>query len=594
MIKNLLAFLLIFVFATSVWAKLPSNWQEIIDSSKYVKAPTIEQVNQKWMEASGGPQTFFVGDRFVFLFDPSGRPVVVFDLALDQVTTKDMILGAMGIGRFSLRDIFHKYKAAKERPKDMLKNDGEVKPESELAYDAQDEANYQDFYDHIDGAEKDTLPAPNENDVVRGYKEFANLEFNDAWIANHGSVQIKSGKGSRKGFLPASFTLGDLFTTEKQQKGFLAFAEKFSRIIYRSPIPYANSNQFLSQFRMDWSDQTKEFTMVFSPDKGIKPPKLPGWVINYTNPLDLLAYKFSLRDLSSNSQYAEIFLGKIGVILGIMLDRVTNNLESQMDAHENQLGALLESALRGEYQIDIPMNQLRAFVDLTVTMVYLNKMLNTDDITNGPKKRRQVFADEEKYRKQNLDWLKKKGYDIQVWTDGRFATVCKKGKRKGIFSLVIGREWITHHPSVHYYDSAPWYKSASRIGLELFTDAVRYIMPNSQVISQWLTNFIRIPFQFYLPTHFWDILFRDRAYVETAYEGHALGLINETLAGRFKEIPGYSNDDVMKVQKAFYNQRQNTFDVSLKNEKAHIAMNWKLVQDWLNGKQDLVLTTDLN
>ena len=54
---------------------------------------------------------------------------------------------------------------------------------------------------------------------------------------------------------------------------------------------------------------------------------------------------------------------------------------------------------------------------------------------SGVRKRAEISTAEGDARKSALSWLSKKKYDVAQWADGRFATVSKGGKRKGIASF---------------------------------------------------------------------------------------------------------------------------------------------------------------
>lgn len=581
--KNLfVAFLALSVSASSAFAKLPDSWKEIVRNPKYVQSPTAEQVHVQAIKATGGYEQFKVGDRFVFLFDPKGYPVVVFDLTLDPINLKDQLMGSIGIGRWSLRGLFKKYKASREKVGDLLGVEDET--DSSMDNRIEDEMNLMEA----------GLTSASEDEIKRGYEDFAKIEFNDAWIIRNGYGSALS-QGRRSGFRPASFTMGDLYLNNKQLAAVSPIMSQFSTLIYRmDAVREVGIQEFLSQFRMEWNEQEQQFSMIWSPSvmarasAMAKGPKIPGWVVNYVNPLDLLAYKYSLQNLERQLAYAEAILGKYTQPLGILLSRVTNGMKSRLDSHENQLGALLEAYARGEYKIKMPLEDPNGFFDATNTLLYLNKVTGDEDVTNGLKKRRNALASEAKSREDNLKRLAKKGFDVAPWSDGRFATISKKGKRKGVASLAIKRSWLTRKWSMHTYDSMPWYKSAHRIGLEVLVDAIRLTFPNSNQLSYWFWS-KGLPIGFYMPAAIWDMLLKDRMYAEIGYEGHMIGFINEHLSGRYGEIPGYSGEELAKLRESLYDQRSNTFEVSLKNEPAAMKINQQLIDDLLSDGATLQL-----
>ncbi|MCC6277806.1 MAG: hypothetical protein IT289_07830 [Oligoflexia bacterium] len=583
MLRSTIGILLSLAIGVQAQAKLPKTWEEVASNPKYIKSPTAEQARiQLIKNQKGGYGAIPIADRFVILVDPQGYPLVIFDLAMDQLSWTDKILGSIGIGQFSLRQLFQKYKTTKENPSVILNGAEKQLPEPVTQLDPWEESAHYGFYNDFKEVEEANLPFSSADDETRGIDAFAKIKFNDRWIAAHGGPKAAN---KRDGFAPASFTMGDIYYTAKQKQKLTAWAESFSKLVLRKTTKITDVEGFLSQFNLIWNAQAKEFTMTWSPSvaKAGAAPDLPAWVVNYADPTQILAGKYSLQQLESQTMLLESLLGQVGNILSILVTRITDNVQAQQDAHENQLLALLEAYLRGDYKLDIDADNLRQFADVTTTLLYLNKILETDDVANGPKKRRLVMDLEDKYRKENLEWLNKKGYEVKMWPDQRFATVFKDGKRKGVFSLAMKRMSLIKTPSVHVYENMKWFKAANRIGLEAFVTAVRVVMPSSFALSELLTKWINIPISIYVPSGFWNILFRSRAFAEVAYEGQMMGVVGEAMTGRHVMIPGYTMEELADLRKVLYGQRLNPFDVSLEKEPQQMDFNWQLIVNALNG-----------
>jgi len=580
--SRILAICLAAVFALPAQAKLPGTWEEIIKSPKFKKSPTQEQAHIRAVRPSGDFQLYKVADRYGFLFDPDGYPVVVFDYTMDPMSLKELALGGIGIGKWSLRNLWNKYKKIKENPKDILETDQFMRPGEFPALGADDDAQYGEFYKEFAEAEANSVSPSELEEIERGIKEFGKLRFNDEWIAKHQNLQAAGSEDKRSGFKPASFAMSDLYIESKNVSKVHEAMNQFSILLFRKPLKLEETNQFLKQFKMAWQEDKKEFKLIWSPEaSGLaeKAPPVPGFVLYYYDIYNILAFKYALYNMDRNVAYLEVILGKYGSILGIFVSRITNGVRSQMDSHENGLLTLFEAFLRGEYTMNIPWEDPASFVDQSITLLYLNKMIETEDITDGGAKRSLVQENEAKAKEDILKWLAKKKYTIQEWSDGRAATVYKGDKKKGIVSLTIGRHWLSRQPSFLHYEQAPWLKSAYRVLLETFVDGVRFVMPTQLNLGKWLSKWFAINIQIYVPSFFWDGLFRGRQFTEIAYEGDVFIKVNEAIDGRWVKVPGYSGDELVALKGVLASQRMNAFEVPLKYEDIAIKTNYKLVLD---------------
>ncbi|MGE3973473.1 MAG: hypothetical protein AB7F59_02995 [Bdellovibrionales bacterium] len=582
--SRFLAFFIGIALVSTANAGLPRSWKEIMENPKYKKTPTLQEMQKKAVAPSGEFKLYKVADRFGFLFDPDGYPVVAFDYTMDPLTWKSMLLGSIGIGGWSLRSLWNKYRKMNETPEDVLKNENVLR--HGMYFDPSDEtdATYQQFYTDFAKEEAKWLTPSAESDIARGKKEFAKLEFRDEWLAKNVGARLAGGKG-RSGFKPTSFTMADLYiSSEKENKLYPIMAE-FSKLVLKKDLKREGLQDFIAQFKMNWSEDAQEFNLEWAPMNvlGEQAPQLPGWVLNYYNPYDILAYKYGLSNLERNAAILESILGKYGSFISLFVSRIANGLKNRQNAHENALQELLEAYVREEYPINIPWEDPGSFVDTSITMLYLNKMIETDDVTDGVEKRRIVTEKEEKARNQNLEWLQKKKYTAMVWSDNRHATVFKDEKKKGIVSLAIPRNWLTKQPSWLHYENVGWYKHFNRVVLEVFTDAVRIVMPQNLNFGKWLGSAFNIGISIYLPSLFWDMVFRGRSFTELGYEGMTYMKLNEAVRGTWKKVPGYMDDELMKLKSTFASQRVNPFEVPLRYEQKAISANYKLVQDWMNS-----------
>lgn len=577
-----LALCVAFAFVVPAQAKHPNSWDEVIKNSKYKKSPTQEQIHKRAIKPAADYQLYKVADRYGFLFDPDGYPVVVFDYTMDPMTNKDLILGGIGIGGWSLRNLWSKYKKLKETPTNILDKDTSIDPANYPQPGADDEATYGEFYKEFADKEFEVLGASDPKEIERGYKEFSKLRFNDEWANQHSSLRVAGNDDKRSGFKPASFAMSDLFIEKKDEDSLYTVMNQFSVLIFKQELKREDLPKFMSQFQMNWTETKKEFTMKWTPSVtgfAEKAPPVPGFVLYYYDIYNILGYKYSLNNMDRNVGYLDAVLGKYASILGIFVSRITNGLRTQMEYHENGLLTLFEAFLRGEYDMKIPWEDPSDFVDQSITLLYLNKLIETDDVTDGAAKRQYATEKEAKAKVDVMKWLEKKKYTVQEWSDGRTATVFKDEKKKGIVSLAISKHWLSRQPSFLHYENASWFKSVNRVFLEVFADCVRMIMPSQFNIGKWLGSWFNINIQFYVPSFIWDRLFRSRQFTEIAYEGNVFMRVNEAIDGRWGDVPGYNFDELEHLKSTLATQRMNTFEVPLEYENIAIKTNYKYVLD---------------
>ncbi|HUP56784.1 MAG TPA: hypothetical protein VM598_04975, partial [Bdellovibrionota bacterium] len=323
------------------------SWQEIINDSSLNKTPSAAQI-QKFstsaVKAASGPQTFLVADRFLFLFDSDGSAVVTFDLTMDDIGIKDMIMGAVGIGQFSVEGIFKLFRDIFEKPTKLA--DGKAKGVYARA-DGKIAESWADMDAH-------TFLKTSDQNIEDGYKAFAKLEFADRWIAKSGQKSMTGEQ--RAGYQPADFTLGDLYVKPELRAQAEELFNRISIVLFKATLAEMGGlEQFTDQFQMKWDAGKQQFNMLWAPSKQAKRPELPGWVVNYAYPTDTLAYKLSLNQVERLVSSADLLFGKYGAVAAILVSRVTNSIKARLDSHENSLLTFLEGAAAGTYDLGMPL-----------------------------------------------------------------------------------------------------------------------------------------------------------------------------------------------------------------------------------------------
>jgi len=581
MVRKLLSFLLVAGFASAAWAtggseasKIPGTWDEIVKSPSIIKSPTAEEARAPAIKPDGDNRIYLfpVADRFVFLFDGQGRPIIAFDLTMDYIGLKKALLGGIGIGDFTLLRAYNRLKQARN------------------------EKEFGEQFDRADDAEEFSL-TPEARQA--GYAFFNQLEFNESWARQHGFAGNASG-GKVSGMNPADFTLADLSVPAKDQDKINGAMAQVAKVFYGEELSGEDLELFKRQFVLNWDAKNEKFDVQFDPSalsgkkqKKQKRPDIPEWVLNYMNPLDNLAYKYYLNSINNTLATLETVLGKYARVFGIVVGKAIEGLKNRADTHENELLGLLQAADKGEYDLGIPLQDIHAFIDVSTSMLYLNKLIKTQDITNGKRKRAQILAGEAIARKKILAWMDKKGMKPQLFSNDKFARVDDKdGKGFHVYNMSIGPSWISRRPLVHYSTSHPNFKTASRLWWEVVAAGLRYAAPRELYLGKWLRANIALGIDIYIPGEFWDELFQSRKYVETAYEGEIRMLGHEQLLTKYSKLP-FSADELERMQTILYRQRLNPFDVPMTDENSEIAINMKKLIDFLNGGSGFNLSHQL-
>lgn len=572
MVKTLIALLCVCSLIPSLGQakELPKTWAEIMKDASIIKSPSIEKLREQAIPKSldGEYQLYVVADRFAFLFDPEGAPVIVFDLTMDQVGLGQAILGSLGIGQFSLFRLFKSYKEAMESNEKYMEMAEQM--ESDL------------------GAQSSTrIPTQEDREVVQD--EFAQFEFTDEFVAaNFPSV---ASSGQKSGFRPTSFTLGDIRFSKRQYKELFKVMGPFSKLIFKEDLKEADLPNFMKQFKLDWNDSANDFTMVWDTNNtatkttNAKKPKIPEWILNYEVPTDILAYKYYLKQIENSAQLVEYILGAYGRIATALVSKTVDAMKARLDSHENQLAALFEAGLKDQYKFDVPFLQKKKYLDASLSLLYTNKMIETPDITDGEQKRAAVYAEETENRAAVLKWLDKKNYTYKEWANGRMATYYKGDKRIGVISTAIKPTWLFKTPSTHYADVIPWGKTALRLTMEALVIGIRYFVPSQ--LSFEIPN-LPIGISLYAPGFLWDLIFKGRSYTEIGYEGYAISELNAAAKGKYNGIAGYTKDEYAGLLKHMMVQRTNPFEIPAHQEAQAIKYNYKLLIDFLTGgKQQL-------
>lgn len=478
-------------------------------------------------DARLGYQMQRLNDRFVLVTTDQSAPVAVFDLSLHALKGGELILGAIGFGDFTLRNLLRKGKT--EAPK--------LSPEK---------------------VEKE------------GKKLFKKIQFKQDWISRTGGIE--------KGF--SSFRLTDIVLPQKHEKQILEAFENMALTL--SPLSFGESGlglNLMDEFEFRYNTETAGYDVVWSPRAGTsaKKPPLPGIVVNFVNPWQNLAFKHNMRQLS---KYGEIFtrtMGPLGIFFDLIISRITNGLAERLQRHEEGFMALMEATQR--FETDLGLSD--EFVNLSLDMLYLGLFESTGDPLqlDGSGKRRRALGRLESSAEKNRKKLEKRlkklktPYQVSEVADGRYAIVQEMqpgqdvpGRVLAIYGLGLKTSALKPTLSVLYTPNGAGMKKAARLGAEFTGFLARALIPG--FFGFRIKN---IAVGLRIPPAIYENVIRGRMIDEQTTEGGLLELLTRAQVGQL-ELP-ISSAELQAVQDHLRSTWTNAYKFSFQEEQAHIEQN---------------------
>ncbi len=516
----------------------------------------------------GSYEIQLVGTKFAAVFDPAGEPVAVFDLSLNHLGWKEIILGGIGFGDLTLWKLVKLFRKAKRDGRDG----NELEPQPVDPQDSDD-----GMPDAGDGAEP-----TREQALERGMDVMSKLRFTEEWAARNG-VPDNRDDGEGVPFQLANFTLGEVQYPNAQFKGkVLEPFLKLAQVLYPEEEWTDESLQeFASEFEFRFDPKKPGYDVVWNQGtrRPKKPPHLPGIVVNYVNPWQNLIYKHNLHEIQRYGEVMIRYFGVYGMIIDFVVSRICQNLTERLDYHENELLALLEASERFEYSANYP----TGLIDGTVNALYMNKYAGVNDpnIINGMNKRKLALMYQEKARGKTRTRLAemavKRGLKIDEIGGAKFAVVRStkhetEGQFKGIYSLAIKPYWPIKALSLHVNAKTPAFKIVERYAWDLAGFAARVLIPNNIAFRIW-----KISVSIRLEPHQKDDFVRARMIRETNREGELSGLVDEALAGRLT-LP-LSSDELAFTRKSLRQTLINPWKLELDEEPGVVAKNLKMLKE---------------
>ncbi len=535
------------------------------------------------IDPASGYTLKLIGSRYGLVYTPLGEPLVLFDLSLSHLKTSEILLGGIGFGDLTLNRlislVFKSRKAAR--------NSSDTNATSDIieTSDTSTDLNPQLL-------EKNNVSY--EKAMSLGKDFFKDLRFKKEWAERNGIAVTAENLGhGQKGitFAPASFTMDDIeypSTTAKLKltEPFVLLAQIVDPQTVWTPD---NIGLFTKQIEFRYNANKPGYDLFWNrtlysneTDKK-KLPALPEVLVNYFVPYAPIITKVQLYKLT---QYGEAFIryfGIYGILEDFVVSRICWNLVERLDYHENQLRSVLEAQTRFETTTAMPTN----LIDGTIDLLYMNKFYGAagSHVIDGLYKRKQERSRIEAARVKTLKRLERislrKKMELEEFSGGKFAVArSQSSEDTGAFKGVYGLETkpFLGIPSMHVHPKTTVFKIIERNIEDLMGFLSRVFIPNN--IGIVLFKFVYIGTR--LEPYQKDNFIRSRMIKETNAEGELLGLINESLEGRYDALP-LNKQEMEYSKKHLFKTYINPYKTPIDQQATEIEFNLKNLQYQLNN-----------
>ena len=497
-----------------------------------------------------------MGKKFVGVFNTINKPLAVFDLSLNALSWKEIILGAFKLRDFNLKGtVKNIYCARKLMVKNARREEGK---KAKLKF------------------------CKGDKKLNRANLDWEQMRMTDSWMTRQGKKVAFSNGGYE--FFHSDFNLSELvFESEEERDFFQAPYFELFKILNpeEESISEERKLKFLSEFEYRFNSERKEYTLVWNREKREqkKKVKLPGVLVNYMSPVSPFAYRRRLMMIDS---YADILKWRwypYGPIMATMIYRVVDKLIDRVNYHESQFIALLEAQQAWEYESRYPNYYLNA----TLSLLYLPRS-NPSHMGSGNDYRKLYRARLDINKKKIMKELRKEeGISLTPAGTGKFLIEREKNEEtgeyefKGIISTSNKPMWITGLLSRHVSNVPTAFKNLERF----------VVNTSGYLAKAFLRTWIAFPlgpinFSISLPRDTWERLIRLRHQREIYLEGQLAGLLDEAIMGRYDM--GLSKEEAQKARDYIASNFMNPYESHIDNEEQVISENMKILMDALKGE----------
>ena len=512
-----------------------------------------------------GPEYVVVGDykirkmgkKFVIVFNKLNKPLVIFDLSLNALSWKEIILGSFKIRDFNLKGTVKNIYCAKS----IMKKNAQRENGKNVKIKFCEDDSKLDF----------------------GKLDWEKMRMTESWVKRQNKVIPFSNGGYE--FEHSTFNLSELVFEDQDERDFFqAPYQELYKILNpeEEVISEEDKIKFLSEFEYRFNAEREEYVMVWNREKRErkKKVKLPGVLVNYMSPVSPYIYRANLMRIDSYADILKYRWFPYGPIMATMIYRVVDKLIDRVNYHESQLISLLEAQQVYEYNSGLPNYYLNA----TLGLLYLPRS-NPVHFGSGTEYRKlyRTRLEENKIKIQKK-LGKEENLILSPAGTGKFLIEREKNEEtgelelKGIISTSNRPMWITGLLSRHVSKVPNGLKN-----LERFVFNTAGYMAKA-FLRTWIAFKLGpINFSFSIPRDTWEKLIRIRHLREIYLEGQLAGLLDEAIMGRYDF--GISKEEAIQARSYIANNYMNPYEPHLSKEEGVISENMKILIKALLGEE---------
>ncbi|MAW07386.1 MAG: hypothetical protein CME61_03775 [Halobacteriovoraceae bacterium] len=497
-----------------------------------------------------------IGKKFVTVFTNDNKPIAIFDLSLNALSWKEIVLGAFKIKDFNLKGTLKKIYCSRKIIKQNAK---------------------------LESGKKAKLGRCSSDKITAGNLDWNKMRMSSTWAERQNQDVLFSDGGYE--FFHSDFNLSELVFENEEDKNFFyaPYLELFKIMNPGSEkVTEIQLKNFMSEFEFRLSKDSAEYTMVWNREKRERKEKvkLPGVLVNYISPISPYAYRAKLLRIDSYADLVKYRWFPYGPIMAAMIFRVVDKLIDRVNYHESQLIGLLEAQQTFEYDTGLP----HSYVNSTLSLLYLPRSRPSHfGSGNDYRKRYRSFLDSN--RKKIIKKMNKKNKDNTTLVAGKkfiierkFNEETGKDELKSIISTSNKPMWFTGLLSRHVSSLPNGIKSIER----LFINTAGYLA--KAFLRTWV-GFSLGPVNFVIqvPRDFWERLVRLRHSREVSLEGQLVGLLDEGIRGSYSL--GLNSQEMKDARSYLAKVYMNPYETHIENEDDVINKNYELLKSVINEDQ---------
>ena len=497
-----------------------------------------------------------IGKKFVAVFDNINKPLAIFDLSLNALSWKEILIGAFKLRDFNLKGTVKNIYCAKKLIVQNAKREEGKK--AKVKFCEED--------DKLSKLEMDWSEMRMTNSWALRQKE--NLSFSNGGFE----------------FFHSDFNLSELvFENEEEKEFFQAPYLELYKILNpeEENLDEEIGRKFLSEFEFRFNKEKEEYTLVWNREKRErkKKVKLPGILVNYLSPVQPYAYRANLMRIDAYTDILKYRWYPYGPIMATMIYRVVDKLIDRVNYHESQLIALLEAQQAYEYDSKYP----EYYLNTTLGLLYLPRSKPTH-LGSGVEYRKLYRASLDENRTKILNELKKEdGVSLKTTGTGKFLIERVKNEETGVYNFksiisTSNRPMMVTGLLSRHVSNVP----NSLKNLERFVVNTAGYLAKAYLRTWLVFKLGPINFNINIPRDTLERLIRIRHQREIYLEGQLAGLLDEAIMGRYDLA--LSKDEAIKAREYIASNFMNPYETHIDNEEKVISENMKILLAVLNGE----------